>query len=206
MTTICFDTRTLATDSKASQGGVAMIADHQKIYLPEAHEYWEIQGVKILAFALAGDPDALPWIKEALEAGVTHRTTLDEIDDTDFVIIAVNELGQGWYFGLERNARRGQDKVILSAPTGPIAAGSGQIIANAVMSIGRGAKEAIKQAIRLDNHSGGEIQTWVFPGVPEVLSTRPVKVVPEPVFTKAEVEALVAEATKAVLNPTEASA
>ena len=203
MTTICFDMKTLASDSKASQGGVAMIGDHSKIYLPKDDEYWEIQGVKILAFALAGDPDVLPWVKEALEEGVTHRTTLDELPETDFVIIAVDELGQGWYFGLDRNSRRGINKVILSSIQGPLAAGSGMVVATAVMSIGKSAREAVEQAIRLDNHSGGAIQEWVYPGAPEVLSKRPIKVEPEPVYTQTEVNTFVQDAIKDLMDKSE---
>lgn len=178
MTTICWDGKTLASDSKASQRDIAMIGDHQKIYVSRDDQYWEMQGTRVLAFALAGDPDVLPWVLEALETGVTHRTALEEVQETDFVTICVTELGQAWYFGLSRNAHHRRNTVIFSPITGPCSAGSGQVIANAVMSIGKSAKDAIKQAIRLDNHSGGSIQHWDFPGVPEVLSTRPVKEAP----------------------------
>lgn len=176
MTTICWDGKTLATDSKASQRDIAMLGDHKKLYLPTEDQYWEIQGVKVLAFALAGDPDVLPWVLEALDKGVTHRTGLEDIQETDFVTLCITEKGEAWYFGLSRNARQGRNTVILSPIFGPGAAGTGQVIANAVMSIGRSAKDAVKQAIRLDNHSGGAIQSWEFPGVPEVLSKRPVVV------------------------------
>ena len=180
MTTICWDGKVLATDSKASQRDIAMIGDHKKLYLPTADQYWEIQGTKVLAFALAGDPDVLPWVLEALEKGVTHRTGLEDIQETDFVTLCITEKGEAWYFGLSRNARQGRNTVILSPIFGPGSAGTGQVIANAVMSIGRSARDAIKQAIRLDNHSGGAIQSWDFPGVPEVLSTRPVVVEEKP--------------------------
>jgi hypothetical protein len=191
---------TLASDSKCSQQNVAMLADHQKIFTPTGNEYWEIQGVKVLAFALAGEIDMLPWIKEELEIGVTHRTRLEDLPESDFVILAVTENGQAWYWGLSRSHRHQRNTVILSAITGPCAAGSGQTIATAVMSVGATAVDAVKQAIRLDNHSGGSVQTWVFPGVPEVMSTRPPKAEPEPVFTKTDLETAVADAIKSSLD------
>lgn len=195
MTTICWDGKTLASDSRASQQSIAMIGDAQKIYTPEPHEYWEIQGVKVLAFALAGE-DTLPWIKEELEKGITHRTDIPELIQTDFVIIAVTEKGDCWYWGIGRHPRAGRNDIVISQVTGPCAAGTGQVVATAVMSIGKSAKEAVKQAIRLDNHSGGAIQSWDFPGVPEVLSTRPVKE-DAPVFTQTQLDKAVAEAVKA---------
>lgn len=173
MTTICFDGKTLASDSKSTQGHIAMIGGFQKIYEPGPDDYWEIQGVKVLAFAISGCPEGLPFIKEALQLGVTHRSFIDW-PELDFLIIAVDENGLGWYWGAARNDRKNLDSVTLQPVNGPMAAGSGQLIANAVMSIGAEATTAIEIACKLDNHSGGAVQSWVYPGKPETPSTRPV--------------------------------
>lgn len=199
MTTICYDGKMLATDSKSSQGHIAMIGGFQKIYFPTEEEYWEIQGVKVLAFAVSGAPEGIPFVKESLNRGITHRSFIDW-PDLSFAIIAVDENGQGWYWDVHRNDVKNIDSVSLMPVTGPMSAGSGMTIANAVMSIGADAKTAVEVACKLDNYSGGEIQVWVCPDKPETPSKRPEPVKEEGKLTPAEEQTRYDEAMGIVVS------
>lgn len=192
MTTLAFDGKILAADSKASQGHIAMVDGTNKIFTPKENEYWSIQGVKILAFGLGGNPDDLPWILEELNKDVTHRTTAEDAYELNFLIIAVDETGLGWFWSMYRSPGK-KDNWVLSPIGKNLAAGSGQTIAKAILSVGAGAVAAVEAAIKLDNHSGGTINTWEFPGAPETPSVRPEPVVEAaavpPVLTPEEIEA-----------------
>lgn len=198
ITTVCWDTNTLVTDSKGSLNGTAMIAGVRKLFTPTEDDYWEIMGVKVLAFGFAGDYDLVPWVKEALQNNFTHRTRLDNMAEGNFTAIAITEKKEVWYFGMSRSPKHGTNVHILSPVSGPYATGSGGAVATAVLSIGRTAKEAVKQAIRLDNHSGGDLQIWEFPGVPDVLSKRPIEPDDQLLFSKAEVREIIDEAISKV--------
>jgi hypothetical protein len=192
MTTLAWNGKVLATDSQATQHEMVMLYDHKKIFTPTDEQYWEIQGQRILAIALCGNPEALPYIFEELQKGVTHRTRIVGPEYLDFLIMAVSEQGICWYWGVDRNHRRPVDMNVLSPNAGPCSAGSGQIIAHAVMSVTGSSVKAIEQAIRLDVSSGGEVQTWTHPGVPEVLSKRPLPQLPENTpFTPEQVKEIV---------------
>lgn len=173
MTTLAWDGKVLASDSQCTQQEMVMLSDHQKIFTPEPHQYWEIQGQKVLAFGICGDSQSLPYILEELEKGVTHKTRFN-VDKLDFLVMAVTEQGVCWYWGVDIDPRRQHQINILSPNSGPCSAGSGQTIAHAVMGVTGDAVQAIVQAIRLDIYSGGDVQAWEFPGVPEVFSKRPV--------------------------------
>lgn len=185
MTTIVYDGRTLASDSQATQNDVAMIAPCKKIFHPEEHEYWEIMGVKVLAMAIAGDPDMVLWAKDALNKGVTHKTDF-ELSEVNFLSILVDETGLGWLWGCSRLPKRGLDNYIMSPITGVLSAGSGQVLANALLSVGLTAPDVIDKVSKLDVYTGGDIQTWTFPGKPAVPSKRPVpETLPVPLDPKA---------------------
>lgn len=172
ITTICWDGKTLATDSKSTMSGMALLGNCQKIYHPAENEYWSVQGVKVIALAIAGKIADLPFAIEALNEGLTHRTDIDWFS-LDFLCILIDETGQAWYWGMARDPQQKGELITLVPITGPITGGSGSRIAAAVLSIGADAKTAVEAAIRLDNGSGGEVVTWEFPGAPAVPSVRP---------------------------------
>lgn len=172
MTTIVYDGKTLASDSQATQESVVMLAQAKKIYEPGPDEYWEIMGVKVLAMAIAGDPDMLPWAIEELNKGVTHKTDFGTAE-VNFISILVDETGLGWLWGCSRMPKRGLDNYIMSPITGVLSAGSGQTLANALLSVGLTAPDVIEKVSKLDIFTGGDVQTWEFPGKPAVPSKRP---------------------------------
>ena len=115
---------------------------------------------------------------------------VEDAFELNFLIIAIDETGLGWYWSIFRNAGK-KENWILSPVGKNMAAGSGQTIAKAILSIGAGAVAAVEAAIKLDNNSGGSIQQWEFPGAPETPSVRPVPVVEAaaPALTPEEIEA-----------------
>lgn len=185
MTTLVYDGKTLASDSQATQESVVMLAQAKKIYEPGPGEYWEIMGVKVLAMAIAGDPDMLPWAIDALNNGVTHKTDFGAAE-VNFISILVDETGLGWLWGCSRMPKRGLDNYIMSPITGVLAAGSGQVLANALLSVGLTAPDVIERVSKLDIFTGGDVQTWEFPGKPAVPSKRPVpETLPAPLDPRA---------------------
>lgn len=177
MTTLAFCNGVLAADSQSTQDETVGLGEAKKIFTPNEDEYWDIQGIKVLAFALCGNAQDLAYVKEELSVGVTHRTRIQGPEVLDFLIMAVTEDGTCWYWGINRNPRRqhNYDVVVLEPLPGSGTGGSGQTIAKAVLSVTGCAVKAIEVASKLDLYTGGPIQTWTYPGKPEVMSKRPVK-------------------------------
>lgn len=193
MTTIAFDTKTLVSDSKATQQNIALIGPCTKIFFPGEGEYWDVMGIKVLAFAMAGDYDMVPFLKEVLAEGLTHRTHFD-CDAVNFASIIVDENGNAWVYAIHRTQDGRKNTTVFTPSQGPCSAGSGQVVANAVMSIGKSAEEAVKAACKLDIYTGGEVVVWEIPPKPEVPSVRPVKPEEQPLFTKVEVKEILDDA------------
>lgn len=193
MTTVAFDGKTLASDSKATQQNITMIGPATKIFWPGEGEYWDVMGVKIVAFGMAGDYDMLPFLKEVLSEGLTHRTVFD-YDDVNFASILIDENGNAWMYAIHRTQDGRKNTTVFTPSQGPCAVGSGQIVANAVMSIGKSAEAAVKAACKLDIYTGGDVVVWQVPPKPEVPSVRPVKPEEQPLFTKAEVKEILDDA------------
>jgi len=199
MTTLAFCNGVLAADSQATQDETVALGEAKKIHTPTEDEYWEIQGIKVLAFGLCGNAQDLAYVKEELSVGVTHRTRIQGPEVLDFLIIAVTEDGMPWYWGINRNPRRqhNYDIVVLEPLTGPATGGSGQTIATAVLSVTGCAVKAIEAAIKLDIYSGGPVQAWTYPGKPEVMSTRPVKEAAPSPLSKEQMVEIMKQAGKA---------
>jgi len=199
MTTLAFCNGVLAADSQSTQQEMVALGEAKKIFTPTEDEYWEIQGIKVLAFALCGNAQDLAYVKEELNKGVTHRTRIHGPEVLDFLIMAVTEDGTCWYWGMDRNPRRqhNHDIVVLEPLPGAGSGGSGQTIAHAVMSVTGCAVKAVEAAIKLDIYSSGPVQTWTYPGKPEVMSTRPVKEVPANPLSKEQMVEIMKQAGKA---------
>ena len=186
MTIVCTDGKELVSDSQVSMGDMAHPSAFKKIYTPEENEYWEVYGVKVIAFGLAGDAEAAIYIREKLSEGVTHRTRFEH-DDLAFGCIVIDENGTCYEWFSVTNAKNGRNTNRLLPLLPPLAIGSGRDYAYAVLSIGKDAKTAVKAAIKLDNCSGGELQIFKIPPKPETPSVRP-KALEVPVVEKPATE------------------
>jgi len=160
MTTIAWCGKILAADGQSTiNGNRRLLSNSQKIHVATAEDNWTIEGKKISAFGMAGRPSALNLVKETLTTGLKHDTKITE-KDTSFAIIAVAETGEAFKWQVTNDSKKQLQHVDLLPVTGPMAIGSGGVFAEAVLSIGMSAVDAVKAAMKLDVMSGGEISYW----------------------------------------------
>ena len=170
MTTIAYDGSLLVSDSAMTVDSTMYPAAFRKIYTPEEGEYWDMNGVRILAFGHAGDVETIHLVKEELAKGLTYKTTIDAPNMSfSTLMIDENGLAHMWLF----SSHKQQDSYTLLPMLPPVAVGSGSDFAMAVMTIGKSAKVAVKASIKLDINSDGNLQIFEFPGKPEKPSKRP---------------------------------
>jgi len=179
MTTIVWDGKELVSDSQVTTMDTAQLAPFRKIHTPEEHEFWSINGIKVVAFALAGEASAIDYVKEKLQKDITYKTRFDDNNQIMFHAIVIDEKGQSFVWRVSKDKHQNRERTALLPMLPPIAMGSGTDFALGVLSIGRDARTAVKAAIKLDVGSGGALQIFEFPGVPEVLSVRPPEPEPE---------------------------
>lgn len=174
MTSLAWDGVTLATDSQITSGGTIHPAPFKKIYTPDdATEYWEANGVKIVAFAISGQAKAVEYIKEHLRKGIDYKYRMTHEDELDFEVILITERHNCFIWSVYANKeKRGEEQFLLPMDP-PVTGGSGRRVAMAVMSIGKTAEFAIKATSKLDIFTGGEVQTFRPGPIPEVPSVRP---------------------------------
>jgi hypothetical protein len=175
MTTICFDGNQLAADTQVTKGhGMVMPGPFKKIHVPDdATEYWEANGVKVVAFALCGQAKAVDYIKEYLRLGITYKSRVEHLDELDFEALIITEKHDCFIWSVYANKdKRGEEQFLLPmAP--PVASGSGSRFAMAAMCVKKNAEGAIRVAMKLDAFTGGNVDTFDLAPVPEVPSVRP---------------------------------
>lgn len=187
MTTIVWDGKTLASDSQCTNGNLIALSDFKKIYTPDPEkEYWEANGKRIVAFALAGDAKAVDYIKHELHQGITFRTQVEVEDDLRFMAILITEDHLAYDWTVDTNKEKRNTWSELIPHSGPIAKGSGGRFALAIVSIGKDAKTAVKATTKLDVYSGGSIQEFTPEPPPAAPSVRPEHLKPKVEETKAK--------------------
>lgn len=177
MTIIVYDGKKMIADSLAVSNDVKIPTGVQKIYEPEADEYWEINGTKVLAFGMAGLFAAVPYVKELLQKGVTYRTVIRPEYDLGFEVLCVLETGDSYILNTETIRQKGpgaHEFIMLPMPA-PIAVGSGAVYAMAVMSAKQynSAEKGVEAAKRMCPYCGGDNTVWELPPPPAVPSKRP---------------------------------
>lgn len=178
MTTIAISEGMMASDGQATKGRLALPGNFKKIHLPdEATEYWEANGVKIIAFGVCGQAHAIEYIKEYLRKGVDYKTRVEHQDELDFEAVLVTERHEVFAWDVYANKEKRGEQQFLVPVNVPYATGSGGIIAQSAMFVGQNAAKAVKTATKLDIFSGGDVDVFNFPPVPEVKSVRPAHLV-----------------------------
>lgn len=159
MGVICFDGNVLATDSQSTCEHVRRMGTTQRLFAAGDWDNWKVEGKKALAFAYLGKiGNPGPWIAEALTQGLKHDTTLAVGLLAFDAIIVTEDAAFIWKYHKEG---RGDDVLSDLHPIiGATALGSGGPMAVAVMSVGKGAREAVEAVIKFDILSGGLVQTW----------------------------------------------
>lgn len=132
MTTICFDGVTIASDSRSTGN---YIEDKTQKLFKQGNRIYGFCGRVTSAYVF------LQWSND--------RTKEKPRLDDDFEVIEI-EKGNAYYY----------DKNLVKTPsTIPCAIGSGCHLAMAAILSGKNAKEAVEIAKRLDENTGGRVQT-----------------------------------------------
>jgi hypothetical protein len=161
----------------------------KKIYTPDdATEYWEANGVKVIAFALCGQAKSVDYIKEHLRKGIDYKSRVEHLDELDFEAFIITEKHDCFIWNVYANKeKRGEEQFLLPMPP-PVAAGSGMRFAMAAMVVGKDAPGAIKVANKLDAFSGGEVVTFELGEIPAAPSVRPEHLKPKVEEPKEKIE------------------
>jgi len=173
MSVAAFDGKLLVTDSAIHTDGQISPTEFRKIYTPDEGEYWEICGVKAVAFAVIATPVVYPQFRKMLRDGMDHSTDATVLDST-FDALVVGENGVAYQVIPSESTKADKRTILNIIPsTGYVAVGDGAQYAVAVMSIGKSARAGVKAAINLCIECGGNLQVFEVPPVPETPSKRP---------------------------------
>jgi 20S proteasome alpha/beta subunit len=141
LTTIAWDGRTLAADTRGINGGIARSVS--KLF--ECGDY-VFAGCGILSEVL----ETAKWLRTVNMPGTLERPTYEECD---ILGIAVErETGKAYFVAGKRPILE-----IIAEPFS--AAGSGRDFALAAMALGQSAEEAVRLAMRFDLATGGEVES-----------------------------------------------
>lgn len=160
MTTICWDTKKLVSDSQATAGHRARLGTSKKLFVAGPEDKWVIQGDELLVYGFAGSTGNKLVVEDYLIKGVDHTTKIPHLEG-GFQILAIAKSGRVWLWGQEKPpAKDAPERRTLQQVLGPYAIGSGSGYAEAAMSIGLDAEQAVRAAINVDTMSGGDLQVW----------------------------------------------
>jgi len=138
MTTIAFDGKTLATDSLIGSGDMRF-GYQSKLFKLNDGRVFAYAGNSAFAYAV------MDWLNSNMRDDM--KPTLG--NDDDFIGIIVGEDGA---FEVSKG-------LIIWPACIPWAGGSGEKIAMTAMFLRRSAVNAVKVAIKLDKHTGGEVHS-----------------------------------------------
>jgi len=184
MTIVVYDGKKMIADSLATMHEeIKMPGAIKKIIEPETDEYWEINGVKVLAFGFSGMLAAVPYVRELLQQGISYRSVIKPEHDLYFEVLCILETGDCYVLNAfkDRDKEPGHHNLLVHPITPPAAVGCGSVFALAVMGPKEKnqAEKGVEAAIRMSPYCGGEVFTWTLPPVPEVPSKRPFLTVSE---------------------------
>lgn len=175
MTTVCFDGKSLVSDSQATAGENFIVTNiAKKVHTPEEGEYWDYNGRRVLAFGIAGDPSSIEYIREGLNEGLTHKTAFSASSYMEFDALLVMEDATSVIFSGYMN--NGVQTYHSFPAEVPVCVGTGTPFALAVIDHSKNnqAERGVRAAIKFCAYTGGDLQIWELPPIPEVRSVRPV--------------------------------
>lgn len=163
MTTIAFDGRFLASDGRATAGGMITNKNTQKIFpIKMSANGLEVNGL----LAGAGSFEAICLIKKHLETyDLFDAELIPELGPEYADALVILETGE--VYTLER-------KLVPMTQEVPCSIGSGSPYAMAAMIAGKSAPAAVEVAKELDCYSGGlvrvfDVLAWDFVQIPAVV-------------------------------------
>lgn len=152
MTTIAFDGNTLASDSQSSAGNLVISMREKKIFTGDG---WSVNGKPVIAVACAGDCGIEEELFNVMTVGLDFMT--DFSPHIDFTALLVTGKDESYVIWKEKDSTRAP----IMFQRGPIAIGSGDVIATTAMHLGKTAVEAVQVAIELDKSTGGTVDSVV---------------------------------------------
>lgn len=156
MTSIAWDGRILAADSQSTTGTRICEGTYKKLHHPPNKGDWKVNGKVVLVIALTGAVEALPWVKDVLVDGLTHKSHIWH-KGLDFTAMVIDEDLTCWTFFPEVDEKTGEERYTLLYWHAPMAIGSGGDICKTAMFLGKTATEAVGIAKALDIYTGGEV-------------------------------------------------
>lgn len=144
MTTLCWDGKTLACDSRVTAGTRIISNSYKKLFRLNSVEY---RDDILYAAGLCGSLSDFVKILDFLEMGA--------LPDEDFTHEAgILIVGSKRVYRIEE----GTSYLIPYDYATQLASGSGASYAFSAMKLGLNAKDAVKHAINIDSASGGKVQ------------------------------------------------
>lgn len=213
MTIVCYDGKQMVADTVMSTSDMLFPGVTKKIYEPGPDEYWEVNGVKVVAMGFSGNFAGVAYVIELLNKGVTYRTILEPNVDVHVEVILVLETGEAYVLSISPSENRhmpGKHDLMVFPIDLPVAVGSGTAFAFAAMEKAKPgmALKGVKAAIKLCPFCGGEPVTWDLPTPPAEPSKRPVGIPEEEMtdnrvidgMTLGQLKKLVKEMSSTALN------
>lgn len=159
MTTVCYDGKTMCSDSLAITGSRAKLSNFKKIFLPEKDEKWFIGGHEAKVVGYAGKIESFELMLPMLRKGIAITDKPPEGLGTCQLLCVIGDgVSITWSHYEMENGPPIVDFVVNNMPVG---IGSGCIYGEGVLAVGGSAEQAIRGACKLDINSGGDyIQLW----------------------------------------------
>lgn len=186
MTTVCWDTNTLAADTLFTSGTRKLPGSYEKIFLPDGVE-WTVEGHSILAVGFSGSVATIAKVKKLLETKIVEGMD-PGVDGDSFSLIMITDKKTVYYWNTG-TAANGELVNELFFIEGNHSVGSGAPYGMGVMAIKGDAISAVKAGIRVDMYSGGYVDMWSFdkpreltrlnPTTGEIISTKQLPSVPK---------------------------
>lgn len=162
MTTIAYDGTILAADTQMTMGSHRLDSDTQKIFQPKPGESWYVNGVRAIAFGVAGKLIGVQAVQGALAScmsgyqGLTPHTRFPKGYAISYLV--VTETGEVYTGGQYED----DEYPWMAKVATPIAIGSGCEFAIGAMAVGAPADAAVAVASQYDVNTGKTVQSFTF--------------------------------------------
>lgn len=160
MTTLAWDGKTLAADSRSTLDDGFIYSDevNKIIRCPEGDD-WRLLGYKVLAYGVCGDSGCEHYVTPAMSTSVGGGipTDVEFPPNIEFSLIVIC---RGAVITLFKMREAVNCQFIRHGSKELVSLGSGTVPAKTAMLCGLSAEEAVKISMRIDSCSGGQVRTF----------------------------------------------
>lgn len=156
MTTIVWDGKTLAADSRETCNGIITSDEVEKIHMVDPSDHF-FDGKPVIALATAGSVGGSRILKALLsaEGGLSALTPVDTGVDFSAIIIFAN--GKAFWLYTDDDF-----KVVLGEVIQRETIGSGSQFARSALALGMSATDAVEHAKKFDTNTGGTVDWFTY--------------------------------------------